>query len=91
MERNVLAFWDWTKSREIKKLGILTSLFFLAMAVFWILKPIRKSLVIGYFKDNPLNLFDTFLGGAQVEQLVKLSIVFVALIVALSFPSLIRR
>jgi len=86
-----LAFRDWIKSRETKKLGILTSLFFMATAVFWILKPIRKSLLIGYFKDNPLNLFDTFLGGAQTEQLAKLSIVLVALVVALSFPRLIKR
>ncbi len=66
------------------------SLFFLAMSVFWILKPLRKSLFIGYFKDNPLNVFDQTLGGAQTEQLAKLSLVAVALIIALLFPKLLK-
>ncbi len=66
------------------------SLFFLAMSVFWILKPLRKSLLIGYFKDNPLELFETTLGGAQTEQLAKLSLVGIALVIALLFPKLVR-
>ena len=66
-------------------------LFFSAMSAFWILKPIRKSLFIGYFKTNPLVLLDSSFGGAQLEQVAKLSLVLVALIAAMVLPYLLRR
>lgn len=83
--------WDKSRRNQLKRVGIVMSLFFLAMSVFWILKPLRKSMFIGHFKDNPLNLFEMSLGGAQAEQLAKLSLVGVALIVALLFPRLVKR
>lgn len=86
-----LSYLRKLKWQQLKRIGIIMSLFFLAMSVFWILKPLRKSMFIGHFKDNPLNLFDTALGGAQTEQLAKLSLVFVALIVALLFPRIVKR
>ena len=69
----------------------LMALFFLAMSVFSALKPIRKGLFIGYFKDNPLNFFNQTFGGAQTEQLAKLSVVIVAVVVAVFFIRLMRR
>lgn len=71
--------------------GLLMFLFFLGMSVFWTLKPVRKGLFIGHFKDNPIELFGTVLGGAKLEQAAKLSIVLLALIVGLAVPYLTKR
>lgn len=76
---------------ETKRIGILMFLFFSAMSVFWILKPIRKGLFIGHFKANPLVAFDSSFGGAQVEQVAKLSLILVALTAAMVLPYLLRR
>jgi AAA family ATP:ADP antiporter len=91
MKAELISFLKKFNSLEIKRMGILMFLFFLAMSVFWTLKPIRKSLFIGYFKENPFVLFEASFGGAQVEQLAKLSLVIAALIAALFFPYLFRR
>jgi AAA family ATP:ADP antiporter len=87
----IVSFWKQFSAKQLKRIGIIMSLFFLAMSVFWILKPLRKSLFIGYFKDNPLNIFDLTLGGAQTEQLAKLSLVGIALAIALLFPIIVQR
>ena len=58
-------------------------LFFLAMTIFWILKPIKKGTFISYFRVNTLDLWGTSLGGAEAEQLAKLTVVFVALLAAI--------
>ena len=86
-----LSFWRQLTWQQLKRIGIVMSLFFLAMSVFWILKPLRKSMFIGYFKDNPLEILSMALGGAQAEQLAKLSLVGVALVVALLFPKMLKR
>ncbi len=91
METSKTSLWKSLNLREIKRLGILMFLFFLAMAVFSTLKPLRKSLFIGHFKDNPLNLFDVSLGGAKNEQLAKFSLVIIALFFEVIFTMLMRR
>ncbi len=88
--KSLKATKDWMKNRETQSLGVLIFLFFLTMSVFWVLKPIRKSLFIGYFKENPYTIFDLSLGGAQVEQLAKLSMVGIAIIVALALRRSMR-
>lgn len=85
------SFWRQLTSIQLKRIGIIMSLFFLAMSVFWILKPLRKSLFIGYFKDNPLEIFNLTLGGAQTEQLAKLSLVGIALVLAILLPKIVKK
>ena len=90
MKESENSIWQKLNTWEVKRLGILMILFFMAMSVFSALKPLRKSLFIGYFKDNPLHILETTLGGAQAEQLAKLSVVIVAVFVAIGFTRLIR-
>ncbi len=88
-----------SKTAFIKKLiqdqkgeiAIVSILFFLATAVFWILKPIKKGVFISYFTGNSVDFFGTRLGGAQAEQLAKLSIVLTALLVSYLFSVAVRH
>lgn len=88
-----------SKTAFIKKLiqdqkgeiAIVSTLFFLATAVFWILKPIKKGVFISHFTGNTVEFMGTRLGGAQAEQLAKLSIVLTALLVAYLFSVAIRH
>jgi ATP:ADP antiporter, AAA family len=74
-----------------KEIVTLSTLFFLATAVFWILKPIKKGVFISYFKTNALELAGTHLNGAQTEQLAKLTLVLTALLMAYLFSAAIRQ
>lgn len=73
------------------EIAIVSTLFFLATAVFWILKPIKKGVFISHFTTNSIEFLGTRLGGAQAEQLAKLSIVLTALLVAYLFSVAIRH
>jgi AAA family ATP:ADP antiporter len=73
------------------EVALVSALFFLATAVFWILKPIKKGVFISHFTENTVDFFGTRLGGAQAEQLAKLSIVLTALLVAYLFSVAVRH
>lgn len=73
------------------EIAVLSILFFLATAVFWILKPIKKGIFISYFKANTLEFAGNQLNGAQAEQLAKLTLVLTALVVAYLFSSASRQ
>jgi len=66
------------------RVAAMSVLFFLAMAVFWILKPIKKGIFISHFKTNTIDFGGMNLGGAEAEQLAKITVVFAALIIAIS-------
>ncbi|HVF27713.1 MAG TPA: Npt1/Npt2 family nucleotide transporter [Pyrinomonadaceae bacterium] len=65
--------------------------FFLAMATFWALKPMKRGLFISYHKENALELLGAHFGGAQAEQLAKVVNVFAALLFAMAFSYITRR
>lgn len=46
---------------------------FLVLFTFWIFKPIKRGLFLGYYKANPLSLFGWSLSGAETEQLAKVA------------------
>lgn len=46
---------------------------FLALFTFWIFKPIKRGLFLGYYKANPLSLLGWPLSGAETEQLAKVA------------------
>ena len=74
-----------------REIAVLSGLFFLATAVFWILKPIKKGVFISYFKTNTFELAGMQLSGSQTEQLAKLTLVLTALLIAYLFSVGIRQ
>jgi len=46
---------------------------FLALFTFWVFKPLKRGLFLGYYKAHPLTLFGWTLSGAETEQLAKVA------------------
>jgi AAA family ATP:ADP antiporter len=65
--------------------------FFLVIAIFWVLKPIKRGLVISYFGEHPVRVAGWVLSGAQAEQVGKVLNMFVAFAVVGIFTWLVRR
>lgn len=83
-------FFD-IKKEEWPRALALSFFFFLVIAVFWVLKPIKKGALISFYKETPLQLFGFTFGGAEVEQLAKVVNMIVIFGVVVLFTMLIRR
>ena len=70
---------------------IMALFFFLAMATFWALKPMKRGMLVSYHREHQLQIAGAHLGGAQAEQLAKVANVVAALMLALVFSYLTRR
>jgi AAA family ATP:ADP antiporter len=90
IERLRKEFFDIRPGEWPLALG-LSVYFFLVIAIFWVLKPIKRGLVISYFGDNPLRLAGWVLSGAQAEQIGKVLNMLVAFAVVGLFTWLVRR
>ncbi|WP_103026530.1 NTP/NDP exchange transporter [Salinibacter altiplanensis] len=90
IERLRREFFDIRPGEWPLALG-LSTYFFLVIAIFWVLKPIKRGLVISYFGDNPIHLAGWVLSGAQAEQLGKVLNMIVAFAVVGFFTWLVRR
>ena len=90
LERIRSEFFDIRAGEWPKALG-LSAYFFLVITIFWVLKPIKRGVIISYFGDHPLNLAGWVLSGAQAEQLGKVLNMFVAFAVVGAFTWLVRR
>lgn len=73
------------------RVAAMSGSFFLAMAVFWILKPIKKGILISHFKIHPIDFGGTILGGAETEQMAKITVVAAALLAAIFLGIATRR
>ena len=83
-------FFDIRREELPKAIG-LSAYFFLVIAVFWVLKPMKRGLIISYFGNDPINIFGLSFDGAQAEQLGKVLNMFVAFLVVIAFTWLVRR
>jgi AAA family ATP:ADP antiporter len=90
LERIKTEFFDVRAGEWPKALG-LSVYFFLVIAVFWVLKPIKRGLVISYFGEHPIRMAGWVLSGAQAEQLGKVLNMIVAFAVVGVFTWLVRR
>jgi AAA family ATP:ADP antiporter len=90
IERLRKEFFDIRPGEWPLALG-LSLYFFLVIAVFWVLKPIKRGLVISYFGENPLHVAGWVLSGAQAEQVGKVLNMLVAFAVVGIFTWLVRR
>lgn len=90
LERIRREFFDIRAGEWPRALG-LSVYFFLVIAIFWVLKPIKRGLIISYFGEYPLQLAGWVLSGAQAEQLGKVLNMVVAFAVVGLFTWLVRR
>jgi ATP:ADP antiporter, AAA family len=79
------------KKREWPSVIGLALFFFLTIAVFWVLKPLKKGLLVSHYQDNPLEFFNMTLFGAEVEQLGKVLNMFFAFVLVLVFIWLYKK
>ncbi len=71
--------------------SLMFTYFFLVISSFWILKPIKKTLFLGYYANQPFSLLGADLDGPAAEQLAKVLNMVVAAFAAAAFSMLSRR
>jgi AAA family ATP:ADP antiporter len=69
----------------------LSAFFFLVIAIFWVLKPIKKGVLIAFYKEDALALMGMTFGGAEVEQLAKVLNMIVIYGVVVLFTLMVRH
>lgn len=70
---------------------LLSLFFFLIIATYWILKPVKRGLIINHFQENPLSLLGFTFSGAQAEQFGKVLNLLAVYLVVVLFVHLSRR
>ncbi|MCX7194275.1 MAG: hypothetical protein NTY60_11775 [Proteobacteria bacterium] len=65
--------------------------FFLIVTTYWILKPLKKALFVGYYKLHALNFLGQAIDAAQVELLAKELNIVVAFFAMIAYTLLSRR
>ncbi len=70
---------------------LMCSYFFLVITSFWILKPLKKTLLLGLYSDRSFLLFGQELGGPEAEQVAKVVNMAVAAVAAAVFSMLAAR
>jgi len=79
------------RRREWLPTVLMSAFFFLVIAIFWILKPLKRGLLVSYFGDAPVTFFGLTFGGAEAEQIAKFLNVIAAYVVVIVFTILARR
>jgi AAA family ATP:ADP antiporter len=70
---------------------LMFSYFFMVITSFWVLKPIKKSLFIGFYDQTGFSLFFWHMRGSQAELLAKILNMVVAFCAVIIFTWLARR
>jgi AAA family ATP:ADP antiporter len=83
MGRKLLNRFFDVRSEEWGRILLLSAPLFLAMAIFWAIKPVKRGLFLSYHQDHLINFFGSVLSGAEAEQLVKIANVLVAWVLML--------
>ncbi len=79
------------KRDEWPQVLLMFSYFLLVIATFWVLKPIKKSLFLGYYRESGFDLAGWHLEAAQAELLAKVLNMVVAFVAVMVFTVLVRR
>ena len=91
MLKSFLIRWvDVRRGERATALGM-ALFFFLAMATFWAMKPMKRGLFISYHKEHKLELLGAQFSGAEAEQLAKVVNVCAALLLAMGLSYISRR
>lgn len=70
---------------------LMAAYFFLVITSFWILKPIKKTLFIGFIADDGFEFLGSVLSAPQAELIAKVLNMFVAAAAVVVFSALSRR
>ncbi|MBI5193824.1 MAG: hypothetical protein HZA08_10345 [Nitrospirae bacterium] len=70
---------------------LMFSYFFLIISTYWLIKPVKKALLVGYYQVSGLTLAGWYLDAAQVELIAKELNMFLALAAAILFSWLASR
>jgi len=77
---------------ELKPALLMSTYFFLVIAVFWILKPLKKAMLATYYtNDLPFMLMGSSFVGGEVEQFAKILNMLIALVASILFTYLSRK
>jgi len=69
---------------------LMFSYFFLVITAFWVLKPIKKTVFIGFYEGRSFDLLGPAFSGPQAELLAKVMNMFVAYLAVVVFSALAR-
>ncbi|NBC04773.1 MAG: MFS transporter [Bacteroidetes bacterium] len=83
-------FFDIRKE-ELLNVLLMSLFFFMIIATFWVLKPLKRGLLVNFYQNNPLQLFGTSFSGAEVEQLAKVVNMLVVYVMVVVFTLLARK
>lgn len=83
-------FFD-IKKNEWPNVLLMSLFFFMVIATFWVLKPLKRGLLVNFYQDNPLQLLGTSFAGAEVEQLAKVVNMIVVYAIVVLFTYLSRK
>jgi AAA family ATP:ADP antiporter len=70
---------------------LMFSYFFLVITTFWVLKPIKKTVFIGFYESRTFDLLGPAFTGPQAELLAKVMNMFVAYLAVVVFSALARN
>jgi len=70
---------------------MLSAYFFLVIATFWILKPLKRGVIVNYFGDDPIQFLGMTFGGAESEQIGKILNMIAVYLIVILFTYLARR
>lgn len=90
LQRIKKQFFD-IKKKEWPTALLMSTFFFMVIATFWILKPMKRGLLVNFYQDAPLHLFGTTFAGAEVEQLAKVLNMIVVYAIVVLFTILSRK
>ena len=83
-------FFDIRK-KEWPDVLMMALYFFLVIAVFWVLKPMKRGILVNLYQDAPLMIWGITFAGAEVEQLAKVANMFVVYLFVIAFTYLSRK
>ncbi len=83
-------FFD-IKKKEWPNVIMMALFFFMVIATFWVLKPLKRGLLVNFYENNPLHLLGTSFAGAEVEQLAKVVNMVVVYAIVVMFTLLSRK
>ena len=76
------------RREEMPQVLLMFSYFFLVITSFWILKPLKKSIFVQFYRDTGFHMWGLSLDAAQAELIAKVANMFVALAAATAFAYL---
>ena len=82
--------WLLGKGERLRA-ALMSSYFFLVISAYWLIKPIKKALLVGYYQAAGLTVWGRHFDAAQVELAAKEINMLVALAAALAFGRLAAR